>query len=67
LIDPDPSGVRGSTTIRKEAGVSEHEHRSEEEVLAEQQADAVEDLEVPEGQQDDVAGGGNKTGDIILK
>jgi len=47
--------------------VSEHEHRSEEEVLAEQQADAVEDLEVPEGQQDDVAGGGNKTGDIILK
>lgn len=35
----------------------EHEHRSEEEVLDEQSADAVEDLEVPEGQQDDVAGG----------
>ncbi len=29
--------------------------------------EAVEDLEVPEGQQDDVAGGSNKIGDIILK
>ncbi len=56
-MDPDPSGVRGTTTIRKEAGVSEHEHRSEEEVLAEQQPDAVDDLEVPEGQTEDVAGG----------
>ncbi len=37
--------------------MSEHEHRSEEEVLAEQQPDAVEDLEVPEGQAEDVAAG----------
>jgi hypothetical protein len=34
----------------------EHEHRSEEEVTDEQ-SDTVEDLEVPEGQGDDVAGG----------
>jgi hypothetical protein len=36
--------------------VSEHEHRSEEEV-PEQDADAAEDLEVPEGQAEDVGGG----------
>jgi hypothetical protein len=35
----------------------EHEHRTEEEVLEEQKAEAVEDLEVPEQQADDVAGG----------
>lgn len=35
----------------------EHEQRSEEEVLDEQNADAVDDLEVPEGQSADVAGG----------
>lgn len=34
----------------------EHEHRTEEEVLDEQ-TDPVEDLDVPEGQQEDVAGG----------
>jgi hypothetical protein len=37
--------------------MSEHEHRSEEEVLDEQKTDAVEDLEVPEGQSADVGGG----------
>lgn len=35
----------------------EHEHRTEDEVLEEQEADAEEDLEVPEGQQEDVGGG----------
>jgi hypothetical protein len=34
--------------------VEEHEHRSEEEVTDEQE---VEDLDVPEGQQEDVGGG----------
>ena len=38
--------------------MSEHEQRSEEDVLAEQQPDAVEDLEAPEDQTEDVAGGG---------
>jgi hypothetical protein len=37
--------------------VTEHEHRSEEEVPEEQEAEAVEDLDVPEEQQEDVAGG----------
>lgn len=37
--------------------MSEHEHRSEEEVLDEQKTDTVEDLEVPEGQSADVGGG----------
>jgi hypothetical protein len=35
----------------------EHEHRTEDEVLDEQGADAVEDLEVPEGQGEEVGGG----------
>jgi hypothetical protein len=44
------------------AQVSEHEHteperRTTEEVAEEQEADAVEDLEVPQGQQEDVGGG----------
>jgi hypothetical protein len=34
----------------------EHEHRTEDEVL-EEQADEVEDLDVPEGQQEGIAGG----------
>jgi hypothetical protein len=38
----------------------EHEHRSEDEVLSEQTADAVEDLDVPEGQAEDVSGGNFK-------
>jgi hypothetical protein len=46
-VDQDPKGDT----------VSEHEHRSEEEVLAEQAADDVDDLEVPEGQAADVGGG----------
>ncbi len=29
--------------------------------------EGVEDLDVPENQRDDVAGGSNKTGNIILK
>jgi hypothetical protein len=37
--------------------MSEHEQRSEDEVLAEQDAEAVEDLDVPEEQGEDVAGG----------
>lgn len=37
--------------------MEEHEHRSEEEVTDEQSADVVEDLEVPEGQQEDIGGG----------
>lgn len=37
--------------------MSEHEQRSEDEVLAEQEADAVEDLDVPEAQGEDVSGG----------
>lgn len=37
--------------------MSEHEHRSEEEVLQEQETDVVEDLDVPEGQAADVEGG----------
>lgn len=37
--------------------MSEYEHRSEDEVVAEQEADAVEDLEVPEGQSDELTGG----------
>lgn len=41
--------------------MSEREHRSEEEVLDEQKADAIEDLDVPEGQSADV-GGGNIVG-----
>lgn len=36
----------------------EHEHRTEDEVLDEQNAEAVEDLDVPDGGQDAVAGGG---------
>jgi hypothetical protein len=36
--------------------LSEHEHRTEEDVL-EEQDETVEDLDVPEGQQEDVAGG----------
>lgn len=39
--------------------MDEHEHRTEEEVTDEQ---AVEDLEVPEGQQEDVGGGALKQG-----
>lgn len=35
----------------------EHEHRTEDEVLEEQEAEAVEDLQVPEGQAEDVKGG----------
>jgi hypothetical protein len=37
--------------------MSEHEQTEPEE---DERADAVEDLEVPEGQQDDVAGGFSK-------
>jgi len=37
--------------------MAEHEHRSEEEVLAEQEADAIEDLDVPAEQRGDIAGG----------
>lgn len=37
--------------------MSEHEQRTEDEVLGEQAADAVEDLDVPEGQSDEVSGG----------
>jgi hypothetical protein len=37
--------------------MTEHEQRSEDEVLAEQEADAVEDLDVPEEQRADVSGG----------
>ena len=37
--------------------MSEHEHRTEEEVTEEQDADAVEDLDVPEEQSGDVGGG----------
>jgi hypothetical protein len=37
--------------------MEEHEHRSEEEVTDEQSADAVEDLDVPEQQAEDVGGG----------
>jgi hypothetical protein len=37
--------------------MTEHEHRTEDEVLDEQNADAVEDLEVPEGQGADIGGG----------
>jgi hypothetical protein len=44
------------STLKRERGASveEHEHRSEEEVTDEQE---VEDLDVPEGQQEDVGGG----------
>jgi hypothetical protein len=45
--------------------MSEHEHTEPEQ---DEREDAVEDLDVPEGQTDDVSGGGtNKTGDITLK
>lgn len=37
--------------------MSEHEHRTEDEVLDEQKADAVEDLEVQDAQASDVHGG----------
>lgn len=37
--------------------MSDHEHRTEDEVLDEQKADAVEDLDVPEAQASDVHGG----------
>jgi hypothetical protein len=37
--------------------LSEREQRTEDEVLAEQEADAVEDLDVPDDQGEDVAGG----------
>jgi hypothetical protein len=40
----------------------EHEHRTEDEVVDEQQADVVEDLDVPQDQQGDVAGGNYTTG-----
>ena len=40
----------------------EHEHRTEEEVLDEQQADVVEDLDVPQSQQEDIAGGSGGSG-----
>ena len=40
----------------------EHEQRTEDEVLDEQQADVVEDLDVPQSQQDDVAGGSGGSG-----
>jgi len=42
---------------RAGGGMSEHEHRTEEEVTEEQDADAVEDLDVPEEQSGDVGGG----------
>ncbi len=35
----------------------EHEHRTGDEVADEQEADAVEDLDVPEQQAEDVGGG----------
>jgi hypothetical protein len=51
-------GRRKIDSILKGGSMSdEHEHRTEEEVLEEQKADAVEDLDVPEQQADDVAGG----------
>lgn len=37
--------------------MEEHEHRSEEEVTDEHSEDLVEDLDVPEGQQEDVGDG----------
>jgi hypothetical protein len=40
----------------------EHEHRTEDEVVDEQQADVVEDLDVPQGQQGDIAGGSGGSG-----
>jgi hypothetical protein len=43
--------------------MSEHEHRTEEEVEQEQ---AVEDLDVPEDQQEDVAGGKVTMQDISI-
>ena len=43
--------------------MTEHENRTEEEVEQEQ---TVEDLDVPEGQQQDVAGGTYKLSDIIV-
>lgn len=43
--------------------MAEHEHRTEEEVEQEQ---TVEDLDVPEGQQQDVAGGTYKLSDILI-
>jgi hypothetical protein len=45
------------TVHRKERAVTEHEQRSEEEVVDEQEAETVEDLDVPEDQEKDVAGG----------
>jgi hypothetical protein len=46
----------GSVPSEEGGRLSEHEHRTEEEVL-EEQGETVEDLDVPEGQQEDVAGG----------
>jgi hypothetical protein len=43
--------------LEGESMADEHEHRTEDEVLDEQQADVVEDLDVPQGEQEDVAGG----------
>lgn len=37
--------------------MGEHEHRTEDEVLDEQKADAVEDLELQDGQAAEVRGG----------
>lgn len=42
----------------------EHEHRTEDEVLEEQKAETVDDLDVPDQQAEDVAGGGV---DMFLK
>lgn len=42
----------------------EHEHRTEDEVLEEQKAETVDDLDVPDHQAEDVAGGGV---DMFLK
>ena len=38
--------------------MTEHEHRTEDEVLEEQKAETVDDLDVPDQQAEDVAGGG---------
>lgn len=46
--------------------MSEHENMPREDEQSERE-ETVEDLDVPEGQRDDVAGGRNKYPDIELK
>jgi hypothetical protein len=51
----------------KGGSVSEPEQRTEEEVLDEQQADEIEDLEVRDEQSEDVSGGVRKAGETPLE